>query len=426
MTIRHVFTAMSIALAAVSGAAAEEPQARFHYDGDMEIDPEAGRIALDWTITVYEADLEAVTFLLNPALGEPFVGGADIAGVERGEMPAFNGDVGTYTVHLRDRPDAGDHRQITIAYDGVLLPEPMETRINTVDADKVELTVDSFWLPFDRRFSSLVTAGIDITLSGTAASDWVGVGTQDLRPTATGFRVEQTRPALDIAFTLMARSSRVETSAYTIHDTRPETGGGMETLADALEFCTGFLNAMAGDAGPLPRAAVTVNDREEAGYSRGTLIALTDIDGEDPPGLYQFICHELAHYWSRGNAMTVENWLNEGFADAMANMAVREAFGEAAYQARLDTYGEQLAGADGELPPVWTPGAQDRTPYLVMYRKAPLALAQLEADIGRDAFARFMQGYIRDGIATTPDLLDMLERVAGREARVAFQMRLAE
>ena len=248
---------------------------------------------------------------------------------------------------------------------------------------------------------------------------------QSLQRQTGGFRLVQSRPALDIAFTLMSRFRLEETEAYRIYDLR-DGEQDLGPLIGALDFCTGYLNALAGPAGPLPSAGITVTGREGGGYSRATLIALTDISETSPEHLTQFICHELAHFWSRGNPMTVENWLNEGLADHIANMALRAAHGEAVYEARLERYRGRLSNSEEPLPAIWQPGQTARPPYLVAYRKAPVLLAELEAEVGRDVFSRFIARMMLQETATTPDMLDVLEQEAGPSARERFQARLAE
>lgn len=416
--IRSILVA-GASLALAGTAAAQE--ARLHYAGGMTIVPEHAAMSLDWRITVLEDDLDEISLFLNDNFPEAEIGGADVVSVASERVEGFAGMMRTYTVTLAPSPDGTD-RVIEMRYGGVLLPEPMDSRINTVDPDKVELTVDSFWMPFDQRFSSLVTAELDIALDG----EWSGVGIQQMERRPGGFRLVQDRPGLDVAFTLMSDFERVETPDYVIYDTRPETREGLPALTDALEFCTGFLDRLAGEAGPLPQAAVTVTERSSGGYSRATLIALTDISETEPDDLAQFICHELGHYWSRGNPMTIENWLNESFADYVAIMGMREAHGEDAFEARLGRYRARLAGHDGDLPAIWAPGMTARPPYLVAYRKGPLALARLEAHLGRRVFADFMRRCMIDEVATTPQMLGVLESVAGSAARTWFEAVLAE
>ena len=412
-------TTLATVAALMAGSAATAQDASFHYSGQMQIRPESGELGLDWVITAYETDLETVRFGLNAALGDAEITGAHVRSVSREMVEGFAGGMQIYTVTLEPGEEA---RDISIRYAGPLFPEAPANLINTLDPHKVELTVDSFWMPFDMRFSSLITADLDIEISGA----WHGVTMQSISPTADGFRIDQDTPALDLAFTLMSRFTRETGEGYQIYDTREAAAEAqLGPLVGALEFCTDYLNTLAGPAGPLPRASITVNDRSEGGYSRRTLIALTDISRSSPERLTQFICHELAHYWSYGNAMTVENWLNESFADQIANTGLRARFGETAYREHMQGYEDRIASSDN-LPPVWTPQSTARPAYLVAYRKGPLALAALEDEIGRDVLARFLQQLMTEKVSTTPQMLDAPETVAGADARTWFEHRLAE
>lgn len=412
-------TILVTAAALMAGSAAIAQDASFHYSGQMQIRPESGELGLDWVITAYETDLETVRFGLNAALGDAEITGAHVVSVSRELVEGFAGGMQIYTVTLEPGEEA---RDISIRYSGPLFLEAPDNPINTLDPHKVELTVDSFWMPFDMRFSSLITADLDIEIPG----DWHGVTMQSITRTGDGFRIDQDAPALDLAFTLMSRFTREAGDGYQIYDTREAAAeADLGPLVGALEFCTDYLNTLAGPAGPLPRASVTVNDRSEGGYSRRTLIALTDIAQSSPESLTQFICHELAHYWSYGNAMTVENWLNESFADQIANTGLRARYGDEAYREHMLAYAERVASGD-PLPPVWTPQSEARPAYLVAYRKGPLALAALEDEIGRDVFARFLRQLMIEQVSTTPRMLDVLEAVAGVEARDWFVDRLAQ
>lgn len=409
-------------LLALAGSAWAQ-DAQLHYAGGMTIQPERAAMSLDWRISVLEEDRDEISFFLSGNFPDAEIGGVDVVSYQHSETEGFNGVLSIYTVQLAPSVDGAD-RVIEMRYGGVLMPEPMDSRINTVDPSKVELTVDSMWMPFDQRFSSLLTAELDIAVDG--AGDWDGVGVETLVPTDTGFHLSQTRPVLDVAFTLMSRFELTAADDYVIYDLRSDPGGNIDALTGALEFCTAYLDDLSGEAGPLPQAAVTVTDRSSGGYSRATLIALTDIAETSPESLAQFICHELGHFWSRGNAMTVENWLNESFADYVAIMGMREAYGEEAFEARIERYQNRVDSHDGDLPPIWTPETTARPPYLIAYRKGPLALARLEEHIGRDQFADFMRACMIEQVATTPDMLDVLAQTAGSDARAWFEAVLAE
>ncbi len=416
---KPALAALTAATILTSGAAAQEPV--FHYDGDLRLSPQTGRLAADWSLTVTDDDLTEVTFFLNTALGEAWIGGSGVTGATSDLAEGFNGQMRAYTIALAPSVDGAD-RVIEMRYAGALFPEPPAVPINTLDPDKIELTVDSFWMPFDARFSSLITADLDIWLPGA----WDGVTMQSIIRTPGGFHIDQDNPALDLAFTLMSDFERHAAPGYAIYDTRDPAGAGIELAVAALDHCTTYLNALSGAAGPLPNASIVVTSRHEGGYSRGTLIALTDIAESSEASLTQFVCHELSHYWSHGNAMTVENWLNESFADYVAIMGMRDALGETVFEERLARYQRQIDNASADLPPVWTPETTERPPYLVAYRKGPLALARAEALIGREAFARFIQAVMEARVSTTLQMLDVFEAVGGAEARAQFEAILAE
>jgi hypothetical protein len=74
----------------------------------------------------------------------------------------------------------------------------------------------------------------------------------------------------------------------------------------------------------------------------------------------------------------------------------------------------------------WTPELTARPSFVLMYRRAPALLARLEDRIGEEAFDRFVERYMTEGVARTEALLEMLGEVAGDEAERWFRGELAE
>ena len=232
-------------------------------------------------------------------------------------------------------------------------------------------------------------------------------------------------PTMDFPITLLTEFTLHQTERYQVFDTRPGERD-LTAFTGMVGFCADYLDARYGGREPLPQANVVIHTRLSSGYARGTLIALTEIGEEVTPSIQRFICHELAHYWaSNGNAITVENWLNESFAEYIGIMAVRAELGEDAYAAQIARLEQRLADL-GPQPPIWTPDDLSRRPYGVNYVKGPLALAALEARIGERAFAEFTRRMMVDRVSTTPELLAILEAVAGVENRDWFEAQLAE
>lgn len=383
----------------------------YHYEGDVRIDPESGFLSASWQIETLTDGPDEIAFVLSPSLGNLEVAG-DVTGFRTGEMGPFT----TITLQLAE---GGAGRTIALSYDGMLLPEPMDNDINAITPERVELTVDSFWLPVDAGFRGFLTADVTIDVG----APWDGVGNGVVTRLDYGVRLVNDESSLDIAFTMAPEFRVTQADRFTLYDLRDHEGG-IDALTEAAEFCAAYLDGLYGARDPLPRAHLVIHERESSAYNRRSYITFTDIAGTAPEPLTQFACHELAHHWSAGaDFMTVENWLNESFAEYAGAMALRERFGEAAFLDRLQSYRSRIAGED--LPPIWVEGATERRPYLVNYRAGPVALWYLETYLGRPAFQALLTRYMVDGIDTTPDLLDALEMLEGREARDWFEAELA-
>lgn len=417
------FAGLALGFAALSAPAlaapVSPPEAPLHYIGSVEFMPDVGAIGAGWTVIIKDAELDAIQFALNASFGTAIVSGPGVQALNTALDPRYEGAARLYSINLRPSVD-GAPRVVKFSYGGPVFPAGPALGINTLDPRKIELTVDSYWFPFDARFDTDLTAQVNVRIEG----EWSAVGVGTVDRTDKGYRFEQETPAIDIALSLLSNSVKVMASGYVIHDARPDPGAKLIELTAALEGCTAYLNALSGSAGPLPHASIIVTDRPEGGYSRGTLIALTDIENEDEEALRQFICHELAHYWSKANAGGPENWINESIADYLANMAVRDAMGDDVFDARMARYADQVSGQF--LPAIWSPNAADRPPYLTLYRDGPLALRDLEARIGQNAFSGFMQAVMQARTASTADLLALLEETSSAEVRDWFEARLAK
>jgi Peptidase family M1 domain len=409
----RILALLALFTLSLSTAAAQFGDVIYHYDGDMQVDVDSGEIAVDWRIGVLDDGASTITFLLGASLGNISVDG-DVASHQIAPQGPFQAIV----LELGPATTAGP-REILLSYDGLLFPEPPANDINAISPDRVELTVDGFWLPLDASFQGYLTADLRVDVG----APWHGVANGSVERLPTGVRVINEEASLDIAFTLAPAFHTTRFENFTLYDLR-ETHGGIDRLTGAASFCIDHLNALYGARDALPYAHFVIHRRVSSAYNRRSYITLTDIAETDDERLTQFVCHELAHHWSVGaNFNTVENWLNESFAEYAGNMALRDRFGEDAFAERMGRYLSRIE--DQDLPPIWVPGATDRRPYLVNYRAGPVALWHLESWLGRPTFQTFMTRYMTDGIDTTPELLAMLEDLAGEEARNWFQARLA-
>ena len=214
------------------------------YIGSVEFFPEVGALSAGWTVRVMQDDLDDISFALSSAFGTASVTGDDVVEVTTELDERFGGAVRTYRIKLMTSI-SGAERIVKFAYGDPLFPEEPPLLINTLNMNKIELTVDSFWFPFDARFDSDLITNLGVRID----DDWSGVGVDGVERVKGGFCIMQTDPALDIAFSLLSSSQVVRSDDYVIHDTRTEPGTKMAELTQALEVCTTFLNDLEGPAG---------------------------------------------------------------------------------------------------------------------------------------------------------------------------------
>ncbi|GHF24963.1 hypothetical protein GCM10017044_19660 [Kordiimonas sediminis] len=390
----------------------------YYYVGDVKIMPQTGHLKATWRIGMEHAENGTVSFMLRETLQVTSVQGAGVKGFVTTPLNDEN-RLQRIDVDLSVQ-DGGSGSFIEIEYAGVLLPTPMENGINHIGTDYIELNVDSFWFPIDARFNKLLKARFFVS----AGDGWDAISTGTVTKSGNRLLVDNEDPFLDIAVTMAPSFTVIEGDGYSFYDLR-KNGGSLDVLSRAVEDCYGFLNERFGVHSKLTGARFILHDRPESGYARKKYIALSSVEKSRPESLTGFVCHELAHYWSSyGKFDTVENWLNESFAVYAELMAVRHVFGVETYKATLRRYKEQIEGKS--LPSVWTANDQSRRPYLVNYRKGPLALARLEQYLGQDAFLSFISNYMTGKVRTTPELLAILEKIGGKNARDWFEVELGK
>jgi hypothetical protein len=394
-------------------------EADYQYLGTLNINPETGYIRADWQITVLDDAESSITFFLRNTLGEIEVGGTGVKSFDTGQQEEITGlDAAPFKKLQLELAMEPTPRVIHLTYAGVLLPEPMDNLINAIEPGRIELNVDSFWFPIDARFNKLLTADLAVIVDG----EWQGVTTGEVEAIAGGVRILNTDPRIDIAMTLSQSFRISEADGFVVYDQR-DSSVGLDKLMKAARNCTQYLDRQFGVVDPLPRGKLLIAERSSSGYARQNYVVFTDISSTKTAPLTRFVCHEFTHYWAFGADFgTVENWLNEAFAEYIGVMAVREYLGEETYLEMLQSFRDGIA--DEDLPPIWVSGDTARGPYLVQYRKAPLVLAQLESRIGREQFLKFVQAWFVQPVRTTPALLEVLEQVSGKEERDWFEQAL--
>jgi hypothetical protein len=349
------------------------------------------------------------TFTISSATSE----NADVS-IEETEQPMPGA---LQAIVVTPHPGGDDPVMIRLEYAGTLtaLRQPP---INSISPGLVELTVDSFWLPFPSEFNVGLTA--EAVFSGLPENAVV-VSTGTVRRDGEKVRVSLNR-ATDLA--LLASTSLKKRSEGVLSFYAADPEGDVAKVyrrhgRAAIELLQSLL-------GPLPEgvANVTLVRRESpTGYNRPGHIVVVDIEstGEKAGAdlaIALFLAHELSHaWWSKADFMGADYWLVEGPAEYYAYRYADEVFGEDRMQSRY-------SGARGRAEKAGPVVGSGRPGDDAAYAKSMLLLKKLEDRIGRETFDAFMRGFVAAKTHTTSGFLHSLAEQTDSDTAEWFHEKL--
>jgi hypothetical protein len=385
------------------------------YHARVSPDPEAGTLEASWTISFVPAEgVGSVSLLLARGLEIRFLEGEGVAGY-REEPFDFVPDWRQVVLEL-DEARADGSVTVVMEYAGV--PALPGSRINQIAPEWVELSVDSGWHPFFAPFDQQMRGELEVVLP----ESWVISASGPAAFREDRWVIRNELPQIDVAFLGAPGLSRVSGDRVSVlyRDTEPAV---VEAVAEAGASCAAYLNERYGEEASLPHTTLVLSDRPANAYARLGHIVLSRVDPDDRPNLSQFLCHELAHFWTMGaDPMSVHHWMSEAMAEYVAGRYVRERFGPEVFGQLVERWARVGRGQG----PVWTDGMTGRSSDVIMYRTAPYLLSLLEERIGEETFDRFLERYMIRDVATTQELLGHLEEVAGAETGRWFGELLAQ
>jgi aminopeptidase N len=133
------------------------------------------------------------------------------------------------------------------------------------------------------------------------------------------------------------------------------------------------------------------------------------------------IAHEIAHFWWNKAVTTMwEDWLNEAFAEYSMLLYSRERLGLEEFQKQVEEYKSKIKN----LPSVWGIERESQEAYSVLYEKGSLILYEMEEKVGKSSFLNFLKEVSDNNIATTEDLLNLVENKLSQETRVWLENKL--
>ena len=393
---------------------------------DITVDPAAGRIDATTTLTVTgDAGRRHFYFLLSPEL--------QLQEVTAGSLTCAVRRVWLVTRVTVPRAAVVDGPlDLTFRYTGNPAGHFRTGAGEYLDEDGMLLGTGTFWYPTDEQ--AFFTAEVTVTLPAA----WRLVTTGNVVEQSvdgTTQRIGQTWPRPLDGLALMAGDFTIDTrtAGGRRYDVYIPAGTGYDTarLLTAMQETDALYTRVYGPSG-FQRQALAVLPRLGHSFNDGSAlmgVAPRDIRRGDYG--YRTIAHEAAHNW--WGAVVAERWLDvesggqwleEGFAEMSALLALEHRFGPSAairaMEDRVFPPGAHRPLADMSGVDIALGG---RTAQWTIYRKGAVVATLLRRTLGDEAFFRvcrtFFETY-RYQYATGLQFADVARRESGRNLDVFF------
>jgi hypothetical protein len=398
-----------------------------HYQIKVSLSPEKGTLEVNGRLVLPKwnyADT-ACWFLLNEGL--------DVLHFSCNGDPQFLID--TNNIHNPATPNAlriswqhepmQNNREIHFAYQGKFSQLP-PSYANRFQEDWVEMGLYYPWFPYNPNIP-LFTYQIKVQID----SEYQVFGMGDIAFKNDRWILTSNEPTNDI---VVCAAKQMDEALFTTWKIPMMLyhQGLHDTVLSSMRMDFGAIMALYNSwFGASDRGITVVLSKRKygGGYSR---IGGVFLGGFDPAqfmqyreGYQRYFAHEFAHlWWFQAPVDSWEDWLNEGFAEYCALMTIRAAYGEEAFQKRLQ---RKTNGLD-TIPPVWgfdrnnkATEADAQIIQRVLYHKSPVLLYKLENRIGKKAYLQCSREFLKQPIHDTHTFLAVLQDQEGAEVTEWFE-----
>ncbi|HEX5182094.1 MAG TPA: hypothetical protein VFW19_02965 [Allosphingosinicella sp.] len=395
------------------------PSAVAHYDIKARLDVKAQTVAADVAITLPAREVGRETaFVLG-----------DWMKVER----ADGGPGATVRIEPTDKPFKGLNRivftwsrapkapvTLHFRYSGSTHSAADKPTLNPQDG--FELGFEDGWAPVRPNFNLQFTADADI--EGVPA-DEVAVAQGQVRHVGDRLIIHRAFEDLDMPFSALTglkKAAGPSVEVYARDLDGPQARVYREVAGPIVAYYTRLFTPLPPSALP---ARLVILPRQGAAYERRAYISIGDgteelkkIGHYEDWQLAATVAHEFAHgWWSKGDPLTEDNWLNESMAEYSSLRFTEATAGEGALKQRLDRKREPAKTAG----PIIGRGRPSKN---ASYAKGPLLLFDLDKEIGRKKMDALLRRLGRNPPAKTAQFLHALAEVAGPEVARNFEARL--
>lgn len=394
-------------------AAADVP----HYRVDARFDPATGYVKASVDVTLPPAELArqptfvlADRFKLEPVVAD---GARIIVGATEQPKPGLQ----LISLDFAQAPRRPVH--IRFRYEGpVNQPNDNEPAFS---AERIELSVESFWLP--------VRPDVDLFFTTDAQIDGlppgiVVVAQNKFRQRGSRLTIKRVVPDNDLVISGapgLTRKLADDVEFYAADHDDPLVALLYRHAVGSAVFHRRLFGPPADGAVRM----VVVPRASGGGYARRNYVVMPTFrkPGDPVPAFDQssparFVAHEFNHAWLPSPAGGGQNqWIGESIAEYFALRYVAENFGALELDAMVGRKRKAASEAGSLL-------LDRRPPAPALYQKGPLLLLRLEDRIGRAALDKVLVR--RDRPRSTPEFLASLTAVAGQDVASDFEQSLRQ
>lgn len=327
-------------------------------------------------------------------------------------------------------------KSLVIGYSGQILPEDYPKTIssmNMINSRLVELSDHIHWYPRQKNNSSFIyKLEVEVPSGFTTITNGFLKNEQfTARSAKTLWESETPVYGITMLSAPELRKSEIKGDGMSVevfYSKLPVTyvDSMKVDLLKTMKLYTGIF----GCPPSLNLVRVVYSPRSAGGYARAPLIlvsenfALDQINQKFGPARdFRLNAHEIAHYWSRADANTSDDWINEGLAEYSALLMSEEIRGKAFSDILLSEYNGIVNSSPTTHSIAETPaGSRDRE--VNRYYKPVLLLNDLREKYGDIRMKDFLKAlYARftfSGKATTALFIDEVKSSFGAETGNIF------
>ena len=322
--------------------------------------------------------------------------------------------------------------RLVIEYSGKILADSFPKTINSinmVDTGLVELSNYIDWIPRMKNFKSFI-----YTLQVELPRNWKTITTGKIKSEKNGKGFSRTvwtsvKPGYSLTIISAPHFETVKVSdsknsVQIFYSELPKSYA--DSMCQNLLLSFGMLTDLFGSAGASNVARIIYSPRSGGGYSRAPLIMVSEKYALDQRHQkmgqardFRLNTHEISHYWSKADAWTFEDWINEGLAEYTAFWISEKVCGKEFADMIMDEYHTMINNCPTDKP-ILEPNVAMMEREVNRYYKPTLLFNDLCLKYGDEKIKAYLTdlyaAFVENKKATTALLLEVTKKSLGDDA----------